>query len=84
MSVIETASRVLRDEAAAVLSLVDHLDGEFEKAVCLIEASKGRVVLTGMGNQAISRGKWQRPWRAQGRRLFSCIRRKAFTGILAW
>ena len=49
MSVIETASRVLRDEAAAVLSLVDHLDGEFEKAVCLIEASKGRVVLTGMG-----------------------------------
>ena len=27
MSVIETASRVLRDEAAAVLSLVDHLDG---------------------------------------------------------
>ena len=49
MSVIETASRVLRDEAAAVLSLVDHLDGEFEKAVCLIEASKGRMVLTGMG-----------------------------------
>ena len=48
MSVIETASRVLRDEAAAVLSLVDHLDGEFEKAVCLIEASKGRVVLTGI------------------------------------
>lgn len=49
MSVIETASRVLRDEAAAVLSLVDHLDGEFEKAVCLIENAKGRVVLTGMG-----------------------------------
>lgn len=49
MSVIDTASRVLRDEAAAVLSLVDHLDGEFEKAVCLIEHAKGRVVLTGMG-----------------------------------
>ncbi len=49
MSVIETASRVLRDEAAAVLSLVDHLNGEFEKAVCLIESAKGRVILTGMG-----------------------------------
>ncbi len=49
MSVLETASRVLRDEAAAVLSLVDHLNGEFEKAVCLIENAKGRVVLTGMG-----------------------------------
>ena len=49
MSVIETASRVLRDEAAAVLSLVDHLDGEFEKAVQLIEGAKGRVILTGMG-----------------------------------
>lgn len=49
MSVIDTASRVLRDEAAAVLSLVDQLDGGFEKAVQLIEQSKGRVVLTGMG-----------------------------------
>ena len=30
MSVIETASRVLRDEADAVISLVDKLDGQFE------------------------------------------------------
>lgn len=49
MSVIETASRVLRDEAGAVLSLVDKLDGQFEEAVRLIESSHGRVVLTGMG-----------------------------------
>lgn len=49
MSVIETASRVLRDEADAVVSLVDKLDGQFEEAVRLIENSKGRVVLTGMG-----------------------------------
>ena len=33
MSVIETATQVLRDEAAAVLSLVDKLDGQFEEAV---------------------------------------------------
>ena len=49
MSVIETASRVLRDEAAAVESLVNKLDGQFEKAVRMIDESKGRVVLTGMG-----------------------------------
>lgn len=49
MSVIETASRVLRDEADAVISLVDKLDGQFEAAVHLIESAKGRVVLTGMG-----------------------------------
>lgn len=46
MSVIETASRVLRDEAAAVESLVNKLDGQFEKAVRMIDKSKGRVVLT--------------------------------------
>ena len=46
MSVIETASRVLRDEAAAVESLVNKLDGQFEKAVRMIDESKGRVVLT--------------------------------------
>lgn len=49
MSGIETASRVLRDEADAVISLVDKLDGQFEEAVHLIEQAKGRVVLTGMG-----------------------------------
>ena len=37
MSVIETASRVLRDEAAAVESLVNKLDGQFEKAVRMID-----------------------------------------------
>ena len=54
MSVIETASRVLRDEAAAVESLVNKLDGQFEKAVRMIDKSKGRVVLTGMGKSGIS------------------------------
>ena len=49
MAVIETASRVLRDEAAAVVSLVDKLDDQFEKAVHLIYDAKGRAVLTGMG-----------------------------------
>lgn len=49
MAVTDTAVRVLRDEAAAILALVDQLDSGFEKAVQLIENSRGRVVLTGMG-----------------------------------
>lgn len=49
MSVIDTAASVLRDEAEAVLDLVKKLDGNFEEAVKLIDASKGRVILTGMG-----------------------------------
>lgn len=49
MAITDTAVRVLRDEAAAILALVDQLDSGFEEAVQLIENSKGRVVLTGMG-----------------------------------
>lgn len=36
MSSIETAIRVLRDEADAILSLIDKLDNNFELAVDLI------------------------------------------------
>ena len=35
MSSIETAIRVLRDEADAILSLIDKLDNNFESAVDL-------------------------------------------------
>lgn len=49
MAVTDTAVRVLRDEAAAIIALVDQLDSGFEEAVQLIENSRGRVVLTGMG-----------------------------------
>jgi arabinose-5-phosphate isomerase len=48
-SPISIASRVLRHEAQAILDLIPKLDHEFERAVELIEQSKGRVVLTGMG-----------------------------------
>lgn len=49
MSSIETAIRVLRDEADAILSLIDKLDNNFELAVDLILHANGRVILTGMG-----------------------------------
>lgn len=49
MSSIEIAIRVLRDEADAILSLIDKLDNNFESAVDLILHANGRVILTGMG-----------------------------------
>ena len=50
---LELARKVLRTEAAAILSLVDRIDGEFERAVHLLFDCRGRVVVTGMGKSGI-------------------------------
>ncbi|MEP0710672.1 KpsF/GutQ family sugar-phosphate isomerase [Algoriphagus sp.] len=52
-----TATRVLQNEAQAVLNLVDFLDGDFEACVAHILDSKGRVVITGVGKSAIIANK---------------------------
>ena len=43
------AKRVLEVEAAAILGLVDHLDGTFVDVVELINGSNGRVITMGLG-----------------------------------
>jgi arabinose-5-phosphate isomerase len=48
-----TARRVLQIESAAVAALAERLDGEFDRAVELLCACTGRVVLTGMGKSGI-------------------------------
>ena len=50
---LDLARRVLQTEAAAVLALVDRLDGRFEEAVRLLRDCKGRVIVTGMGKSGI-------------------------------
>jgi arabinose-5-phosphate isomerase len=52
-----TATRVLQNEAQAVLNLVDFLDGDFEACVEHVLVSKGRVVITGVGKSAIIANK---------------------------
>jgi arabinose-5-phosphate isomerase len=52
-----TATRVLQNEARALLKLVDYLDGDFEACVERILNSKGRVVITGIGKSAIVANK---------------------------
>ena len=47
------ARKVLQTEAAAILALVDRLDGAFEQAVRLLLDCRGRVIVTGIGKSGI-------------------------------
>jgi arabinose-5-phosphate isomerase len=50
---LELARKVLQIEAAAILGLVDRINGDFERAVQLLFECRGRVILTGMGKSGI-------------------------------
>ncbi len=50
---LSLARKVLQTEAAAILALVDRVDGEFARAVELLRGCKGRVIVTGMGKSGI-------------------------------
>ena len=50
---LDFARTVLRTEASAILSLVDRLDGDFDRAVETLFECRGRVVVTGMGKSGI-------------------------------
>ena len=51
--IIEEAKKVIRIEAEALLALADSINGEFERAVEMILASHGRVVVSGMGKSGL-------------------------------
>lgn len=48
-SVVETGKQCLREEADAILAMLDHIDENFEKAVELIFHCKGKCIVTGVG-----------------------------------
>ena len=50
---LDLARKVLRIEAAAILSLVDRIDDDFERAVQLLFDCQGRVIVTGMGKSGL-------------------------------
>ncbi len=52
-SILDIARRVLNVEASSVAALVGKLDSNFEKAIDIIFASKGRVVVSGMGKSGL-------------------------------
>lgn len=84
MSSIETAIRVLRDEADAILSLIDKLDNNFELAVDLILHANGRVILTGMESLGILQKKFLQLWQVREHRHFFFILRKVSMEIWEW
>jgi arabinose-5-phosphate isomerase len=53
VSALDLARKVLRTEAAAILGLVERIDGDFERAVQLLFECRGRVIVTGMGKSGI-------------------------------
>ena len=53
MTMIDTAKRVLKIEAEAVLALAGRLDGRFALAVEMLLQCQGRVVITGMGKSGL-------------------------------
>ena len=53
LSGLELARKVLRIEAAAILGLVDRINGDFERAVQLLFECEGRVIVTGMGKSGL-------------------------------
>ena len=52
-SVLELARKVLRTEADAITGLIDRLNDGFERAIDLLHACRGRVIVTGMGKSGI-------------------------------
>jgi arabinose-5-phosphate isomerase len=50
---LDLARKVLQTEAAAILGLLERLDGDFERAVDLLFECRGRVIVTGMGKSGI-------------------------------
>ena len=53
MADLSLARKVLETEAAAILALVERIDGGFSDAVHLVRECRGRVILTGMGKSGI-------------------------------
>ncbi|MBI3456238.1 MAG: KpsF/GutQ family sugar-phosphate isomerase [Candidatus Rokubacteria bacterium] len=51
--ILKAARRVLEVEAEAVRALIERIDARFERAVALLEACRGRVVVTGMGKSGL-------------------------------
>ena len=51
--VIEEARRVILVEAQALCSMADRIDASFERAIGLILASSGRVIVSGMGKSGL-------------------------------
>jgi arabinose-5-phosphate isomerase len=53
ISGLDLARKVLRIEADAIARLIDRIGDDFERALDLLDACRGRVIVTGMGKSGI-------------------------------
>lgn len=52
-NIVDLAKEVLEIEANSILRLKDNVNGEFEKAIDVLYACKGRVIVSGMGKSGL-------------------------------
>jgi arabinose-5-phosphate isomerase len=53
LDILGIARKVLQTEADAIEGLIERLDGSFQDAVDIIYASRGKVIVTGMGKSGL-------------------------------
>lgn len=53
MDSIATGKQVLQTEANAILHAIERIDADFTKAIHILHASKGQIVVTGMGKSGL-------------------------------
>jgi arabinose-5-phosphate isomerase len=52
-ALLQRAAAVLRIESQGILSIIDRLDDNFVRAVALMQACRGKVVVTGLGKSGL-------------------------------
>lgn len=53
INILEIARKVLKTEAAAIEGLIERLNSSFQNTIDIIYASKGKVIVTGMGKSGL-------------------------------
>ena len=53
MTILDQAKEVFRKEAGAILSLIDRVNEDFIRAVGILQACTGKVIVTGIGKSGI-------------------------------
>jgi len=71
---LETARRVLQIEAQAIQDVLARLDANFEKAVDVLFACKGRVAVSGMGKSGLIGRKISATLSSTGTGTWACWR----------
>jgi arabinose-5-phosphate isomerase len=51
--ILEHAKQILQKEAQAILNLIERLNEDFERAINILQACKGKVIVTGIGKSGI-------------------------------